>query len=52
MPPPFSMGGGHIVSLLSVHMSVPSVHPVRRLSRTLNTNDFHAISFEKIGVLD
>ena len=45
MPPPFSMGV-HIVSPLFVRMSVPSVHPVR------NTNGFHAISFEKIGVLD
>ena len=29
----------------SVHLSVPSVRPVR------NTNGFHAISFERIGVL-
>ena len=36
----------HIVSPLSVRMSVPSVRPVR------NTNGFRAISFEKIGVLD
>ena len=37
--------GVHIVSLLSIRTSLP-VHPVR------NTNGFHAISFEKIGVLD
>ena len=42
---PFSMGV-HIVSPLSVSMSFPSVRPVR------NTNGFHAISFERIGVLD
>ena len=47
MPTPFSMGGGggggHIVSLLSVRISV---RPVR------NTFGFRAISFERIGILD
>ena len=42
-------GGAHIVSPLSVHMSVPSVRPVHPVR---NTNGFHAISFEKIGVFD
>ena len=41
MPPPFLMGaGGHIVSPLSVRPSCP----------VCNTNGFHAISFERIGV--
>ena len=46
MPPSFSMGGGHIVSPLSVGTSVQSVRPVH------NTIGFRAISFERIGVLD
>ena len=35
--------GGHIVSLLSVRTSVPSIR---------NKNGFHSISFEKISLLD
>ena len=46
MPPPFSMGVGHIVSSLSIRTSVPSVRPVRC------KNGFRAIFFEKIDVLD
>ena len=38
--------GGHIVSPLSVRMSIPSVRPIR------NKNSFRAISFERIGELD
>ena len=49
MPPPFSMGGGHIVSPLSVHTSVSSVLSVRPVR---NTFGFRAISFERIGILD
>ena len=44
MSPPFSRVGVHIISPLSVRTSVRHVCPVR------NTNDFRAISFEKIGL--
>ena len=51
MPPPFIMGGGHIVSPLSVRPYVrTSVHTYVRPVRT--KNGFRMISFENIGVLD
>ena len=58
MPPPFSVGGGggggvgggikchHCPYLHPSRPSHPSVRPVP------NTIGFHAISFERIGVLD
>ena len=40
------VGGGHMVSPLSIHTSILSVQSV------CNKNGFHLISFEKISVLD
>ena len=50
LPPPFIMGGGHIVSPWSVPLYVCTsrmyVHPVH------TKNGFRTISFENIDVLD
>ena len=49
MPPPFIMGGGHIVSPLSVRMYVRTA---RTSCPICTKNGFQAISFEYISVLD
>ena len=43
--------GEHIVSPLSVRTSVPS-YPPRPIRPVRNTFGFHAIFFERIGILD
>ena len=46
MPLPFSMGE-YCITAVSMY-----VHPVRHVRPVCNTNGYHVISFEKIGLLD